>query len=232
VPALETLTQYEAVKLFEQNSTKIKIIFMDCMMPVMDGIEFCKFVKDDFETSHIPFILLTAKDALESRLQGVESGADYYFSKPVSTNLLLLTLRNQLKQQQKIKERYLKDYQVEVRDLVHSTKDKDFMDQLLKIIDDKLEDQELNIDYVSKEIGVSQSKLYKKIKDITGQSSNEFIRTIRLKKSMEIMTREDVSISEVMYRVGISSNSYFTTAFKKEFGITPSKFQQQLDNKS
>ncbi|MFC4213087.1 two-component regulator propeller domain-containing protein [Pedobacter lithocola] len=207
------------------------LIISDVMMPVMDGIEFCRFIKDDFETRHIPFILLTAKDALESRLQGVKSGADYYFSKPVSTELLLETIKNQFNQQQKIKERYLKDYQVEVRDLVHSAKDKDFMDQLLSIIEEKLEESELNIDYVSKKIGVSKSKLYKKIKDITGQSSNEFIRTIRLKKSMEIMTNEDVSITEVMYRVGISSHSYFTTAFKKEFGMTPSKFQQQLDRK-
>jgi AraC-like DNA-binding protein len=198
----------------------------------MDGIEFCRFVKDDFETSHIPFILLTAKDAQESRLQGAKSGADYYFSKPVSTEILLQTIKNQLNQQQKIKDRYLKDYQVEVRDLVHSTKDKEFMDRLLKIIENKLEEPELNIDYVSREIGVSKSKLYKKIKDITGQSSNEFIRTIRLKKSIEIMTNEDVSVTEVMYRVGISSHSYFTTAFKKEFGLTPSKFQQKLDRKT
>ncbi|NIA01083.1 response regulator, partial [Massilia sp. CCM 8734] len=90
------------------------LIISDVMMPVMDGIEFCQYIKNDFETSHTPFILLTAKDALESRLQGIKSGADYYFSKPVSTDLLLLTIKNQLNQQQKIKERYLKDYQVEV----------------------------------------------------------------------------------------------------------------------
>jgi DNA-binding response OmpR family regulator len=220
----------EGIKKAKEESPAL--IISDVMMPVMDGIEFCRFVKDDFETSHIPFILLTAKDAQESRLQGAKSGADYYFSKPVSTEILLQTIKNQLNQQQKIKDRYLKDYQVEVRDLVHSTKDKEFMDRLLKIIENKLEEPELNIDYVSREIGVSKSKLYKKIKDITGQSSNEFIRTIRLKKSIEIMTNEDVSVTEVMYRVGISSHSYFTTAFKKEFGLTPSKFQQQLDRKT
>ncbi len=205
------------------------LILSDVMMPVMNGIDFCIHIKSDIATSHIPFILLTAKDALESRLQGVESGADYYFSKPVSTDLLLITIKNLFDHRQKIKERYFKDYQVEVRELVHSAKDKEFMDQLLKILEQNLDDPELlNVDYVCRKIGISKTKLYKKIKDITGQTINEFIRTIRLKKAMEIMTHEDVQITDVMYRVGILSQSYFTTVFKKEFGIAPSHFHRQI----
>lgn len=208
------------------------LIISDVMMPVMDGLDFCQRIKEDFETSHIPVILLTAKDALQSRLEGMESGADFYFSKPISVDFLLLTIKNLFKQRQNIKERYLKDYQVEVRDLVHTAKDKEVIDRLLILITEKMEDPDLNIDYVSREMGVSKSKLYKKIKDITGQSIVEFIRTIRLKKAMEIMTHEDVLITEVMYRVGILSQSYFTSAFKKEFGLTPSQFQQQLNSKT
>ncbi|WP_345954917.1 two-component regulator propeller domain-containing protein [Mucilaginibacter sp. PAMB04168] len=207
------------------------LIMSDLMMPVMDGIEFCATVKADFETSHIPFIMLTAKDAIESRLQGVESGADYYFSKPINTSLLLITIKNLFEQRQKIKERYYKDYQVEVRELVHSSKDKAFMNDLLSLLEEKLEDPDLNVDWVCQEIGISKTKLYKKIKDITGQTINEFIRSLRLKKATEIMTHEDVLITEVMYRVGILSQSYFTTIFKKEFGVTPSQFQQQLEGK-
>nr|WP_165501824.1 two-component regulator propeller domain-containing protein [Pedobacter frigiditerrae] len=217
--------------LQQAKETSPALIISDVMMPLMDGIDFCKHIKEDFETSHIPFILLTAKDALESRIEGVESGADYYFSKPVSTDLLILTIKNLFKQKQKIKERYLKDYQVEARDLVHTSKDKDFMDRLLRLIEEKLEEPDLNIDFVCREMGVSNSKLYKKIKDITGQGGNEFIRTIRLKKAVEIMTHEDVLITELMYRVGISSKAYFTNSFKKEFGMTPSQYQQQLDKK-
>jgi AraC-like DNA-binding protein len=142
-----------------------------------------------------------------------------------------MTIKNLFDHRQKIKERYLKDYQVEVRELVHSAKDKDFMDQLLKILEQKLEDPQLNVDYVCREIGISKTKLYKKIKDITGQTINEFIRTIRLKKAMEIMTHKDVQITEVMYQVGILSQSYFTTIFKKEFGIAPSHFQRQINNR-
>ena len=207
------------------------LIISDVMMPVMDGNEFCRYIKDDFETSHIPFILLTAKDSLQSRLEGMEFGADYYFSKPLSTQLLLVTIKNIFKQKLKLKEQYIKDYQTGVRELVHSAKDKTFMDQLIHIIEQKLEDPDLDVDYVSREIGVSKSKLYKKITDITGQSINEFVRMVRLKKAVQIMTHEDVLITEVMYRVGILSQSYFTSIFKKEFDMTPSQFKRQLDGK-
>lgn len=217
--------------LDQAKETSPSLIISDVMMPVMDGIDFCRSIKEDFETSHIPLILLTAKDALESRLEGIESGADYYFSKPVSTDLLILTIKNLFKQKQKIKDRYLKDYQMEVRDLVHSSKDKDFMNRLLHLIEEKLEEPDLNIDFICREMGVSSSKLYKKIKDITGQGGNEFIRTIRLKKAVEIMTHEDILVTEVMYRVGISSKAYFTNSFKKEVGMTPSQYQQQLNKK-
>ncbi|MFC3559287.1 two-component regulator propeller domain-containing protein [Pedobacter jamesrossensis] len=207
----------------------LSLIISDLMMPIMDGVEFCKIIKDDFETSHIPFILLTAKYGLESSIEGLESGADYYFSKPVSADLLLLTIKNLFKQRYKLKERYLKDYQVQAHDLVHSSKDKAFLNQLISIIEEKLEDPELNIDYIIKKLGTSKTPLSKKIKGVTGQSMIEFIRSFRLKKAMEIMTNEDVLISEVIYRVGILSQSYFSNIFKKEFGITPSQFQQQLD---
>lgn len=213
-------------------SESTDLIISDIMMPVMDGIRFCSIIKNDLETSHIPFILLTAKDALESRLEGVDSGADYYFSKPVNMDMLLLTIKNLFKQRQNIRERYLKNHQVEVHQLAHSAIDKKFIKELINIIEGKLEDPDLTVEYVCRELGFGRTKLYKKIKDITGGNINEFIRITRFKKAMEIMTHEDVLINEVMYRVGILSKSYFTTTFKKEFGITPSQFQQQLNRKN
>jgi len=208
------------------------LIISDVMMPGMNGIEFCRLIKEDTQTNHIPFILLTAKDALTAKIEGLESGADFYFGKPLSMDFLLLTIRNIFDQRQKQKERHLKDYTVEMRDLVHSTKDKDFMEQLLNLIEKDLENTELNVDYICQQIGMSKTNIYKKIKDITGQTINELIRTIRLKKAVYIMTHEDASLTEVMYRIGIQSQSYFTTIFKKEFGYTPSQFQQEIDRKS
>jgi CheY-like chemotaxis protein len=204
------------------------LIISDVMMPGMDGIEFCKRIKEDIDTSHIPFVMLTAKDAVESRIEGTASGADFYFSKPVSMELLTLTIRNTLQQKQKLKERYLKDQYTEAKDLMHSVKDKEFLDQLISIIESHLSNPDMDVDYICSQIGMSKTKLYQKIKKLTGQSIGEFIRTIRFKKAVQIMTHEDVSLAEVMYSVGIQTQSYFTKAFKKEFGKTPSQFLKDL----
>lgn len=204
------------------------LIISDLMMPNMDGIEFCRLVKEDIENSHIPFLMLTAKDALESRIEGMESGADFYFSKPLNINLLLLTLGNIFRQKQKLKDRYSKDYHAEAKDLVHTAKDKEFMDDLLSIIESQLTNPEMDVDYICNKIGMSRTKLYQKIKSITSQSICEFVRSVRLRKAVHIMTHEDVMLTDVMYRVGIQTQSYFTKAFKKEFGKTPTQFLQEL----
>lgn len=206
----------------------VDLIISDIMMPRMNGIEFCKAVKDDMETSHIPFILLTAKDALESKIEGAESGADVYLSKPVSINLLLLTIRNIFEQQHKQKDRYLNDYYAEAKGLVNSSKDREFMDKLTQIIESQLVNPELDVEYLCNEIFMSKTKLYQKIKSITGQSIAEFVRTFRLKKAIQIMTHEDVLLTEVTYRVGFLDASYFSRVFKKEYGKTPTQFLQDI----
>jgi signal transduction histidine kinase/DNA-binding response OmpR family regulator len=204
------------------------LIISDVMMPGMNGIEFCKHIKENIQTSHIPFLMLTAKDALESKIEGAESGADYYFTKPISIDLLLLNLRNIFEQGQKLKERYLKDHQTGAIELAHSSKDKAFIDQLLTIIESQLSNPEMDVEYICTQMGMSKTKLYQKLKGITGQSIGEFVRTTRLKKAVQIMSEEDVSLTDVMYRVGIQTQSYFTKAFKKEFGKTPSQFLQEM----
>ena len=205
------------------------LIISDVMMPEMDGIEFCRLIKEDFETSHIPFIMLTAKDALQSRIEGVESGADFYFSKPLSIQLLTLTVRNILSQKQKLKERYFKDSYAEAKELVHTKKDKEFLEQLIANIEWHLTNPDMDIDLICMQMGMSRTRLYQKIKNITGQSTGEFIRTIRFKKAAQLMTHQDISLTEVMYSVGVQTQSYFTKAFKKEFGKTPSQFLKELN---
>jgi len=204
------------------------LIISDVMMPAMDGIEFCRAIKEDAETSHIPFLMLTAKDALESRLEGVESGADLYFAKPLSIQLLSLTIRNVLQQKQKLKGKYFKEHHSEVRDLAHSRKDKEFTEQLIGIIESHLTNPDMDVDYICMQMGMSRTKLYQKIKVITGLPIGEFIRKVRLRKALQLMTHQDVSLTDVMYSVGILTQSYFTKAFKKEFGKTPSQFLKEL----
>ena len=223
-------TVYEAINGLEGYQLAVEhipdLIISDVMMPAMNGIELCSKIKTTFETSHIPFLLLSAKSALEARLEGLESGADYYIAKPVSIELLQLTIHNLFEQKRKLKLRYTEDYYTEATELVHSNQDKEFLDKLIKLIEANMHDPDLDVDFICDNMYTSRSKLYKKIKSISDQSINEFIRTIRLKKAAYIMTHEDVTQIEITERIGIKSISYFQKAFRKEFGKTPSQFTQ------
>lgn len=203
------------------------LIISDIMMPVMNGIELCKHIKNDPETDHIPFVILTAKGGMNAKLEGVESGADYYFEKPLSVDLLELTLRNIFNQKSKLKEKLLKDYNTDIKEMVHDAKLKKFMDELIGIIESQLTDPAMNIDSICAEIGMSRTNLYNKIKGLTGQSIGDFIRTIRLRKAAQLLKKGDMSITEVMYNIGIQTQSYFTKAFKNEFGKTPSQYAKE-----
>ncbi|MEO5912551.1 MAG: two-component regulator propeller domain-containing protein [Pelobium sp.] len=207
------------------------LIISDVMMPDMDGLQFCKELKDDLEISHIPFLLLTAKGNLDAEIEGIGAGADFYFKKPVSLKLLNLTLRNIFIQKQKLIDRYTKNYQAEVKELVHTSKDKILLDKLMNTIESQLLNPELDIDFLCVEIGMSRTSLYNKIKGLTGLSLVDFLRKIRLRKALDILLKEDVQISQVMYRVGIQSQSHFTRAFKKEFGKTPSQYLKEVEKK-
>ncbi|HMH22211.1 MAG TPA: two-component regulator propeller domain-containing protein [Puia sp.] len=228
-------TQYKVMEaadgeagLASARETSPGLIISDVIMPGMNGIELCRAIKQDIDTSHIPFIMLTARTALSSQMEGLGSGADYYFAKPLNMDLLLLTIRNRFEQGRRLKERYTTDHHIAAMELVHSEKDREFMSQLLQIIDTQLVNPDFDIEYLCGKIGMSRTKLYQKIRNISQQSTGDFIRTIRLKKAVQIMTHEDVSLTEVMYRIGIQTQSYFTKSFKKEFGKTPTQFMQEL----
>jgi ligand-binding sensor domain-containing protein/signal transduction histidine kinase/CheY-like chemotaxis protein/AraC-like DNA-binding protein len=207
------------------------LIISDVIMPGMNGIELCRAIKQDLETSHIPFIMLTAKSAVKSQVEGLGSGADHYFSKPLNFDLLLLSIRNIFNQGVKLKEHYSRAQHIEAMDLVHSESDREFMNHVLQIIDSQMADPAFDIDQLCTGMGMSRTKLYQKIKSISGQAVGDFIRSIRLKKAVQILTHEEVTITEVMYRIGIQTQSYFTKAFKKEFGKTPSQFIQEVRKK-
>lgn len=228
-PAYQVIEAVDGYTGLEQARKELPdLIISDVMMPGMSGTEFCRLVKDNIETSHIPFLMLTAKNSIEAEIEGAESGADLYFTKPINIDLLGLTIKNIFEQRQKLKDHYLKHKDTEPKALAHSEKDKAFLTKLLAIIDAEMINPEMDIDYLCKEIGMSRTKLYQKIKSITGQSIGEFVRSARLRKAIEIMKNEDVLMTEVMYRIGIQTQSYFTKAFKKEFGVTPTGYMQNL----
>jgi signal transduction histidine kinase/ligand-binding sensor domain-containing protein/DNA-binding response OmpR family regulator len=204
------------------------LIISDIMMPLMNGIEFCRVIKEIFETRHLPFILLSAKDGLETKISGLESGADFYFAKPLSIDLLLLTIQNIFVRQLALKETYTKNYLSEATELVSSEKDKEFFNKLLNVIEENIENPNLDVEFLCNHVFVSRTKLYQKIKSISDQSVAEFIRTVRLKRSIYVMTHEDINMSGVAERVGLQSIANFSRAFKKEYGKSPRQFMQSL----
>lgn len=203
----------------------IDLIISDIMMPIKDGVTLCRELKNNLETSHIPFILLTAKTEIESKIDGIGSGADLYLEKPVDFSLLLTSINNIFKQQEKLREYYAKNYFAEDVDLSINKQENEFLKKLISIIDSNLDNSSnLEVNFISSELGMSRSKLYSKLKTLTGKSIVEFILEYKLRKAAKIMIEKDLSIIEVMETIGIKSQSYFTTAFKKEFGDTPAAF--------
>lgn len=200
------------------------LIISDIMMPEMDGITFCNSVKSNVETSHIPFVLLTAKTGIESRLEGSESGADLYFEKPIDLTLLKLSISNIFKQQDVLREHYAKNYFADVSEITTNKEDNDFLNEIVDVISKHLSDPQLDVNFLAQKMKMSRSKLYSKLKTLTGKSVVEFILSNRLRHAAKLLIENDINIQEAMFEVGIGSQSYFATAFKKEFGLPPSKF--------
>lgn len=203
---------------------QIDLIISDIMMPEKDGIEFCKEMKNDINYSHIPFILLTAKAGVDSKIEGADSGADIYFEKPVDFRLLLLSIQNVFKRQNQLKEYYAKNYYADTAELAANKHDKKFLTQLVGILDRNLDQSYMDVNYIASEMFMSRSKLYSKIKSLTNKSIIEFMTSYRLRVAARLIVEEDISVGEAMNKVGIESQSYFTRAFKKEFGDTPTSF--------
>src|SRR5690554_1217646 len=205
----------------------VDLIVSDIMMPEMDGIAFCKAIKRNVETSHIPFILLTAKSGVDSMLEGTESGADLYFEKPVDLTLLKTSIANIFKQQEVLREYYAKNYFAEISSVSVNKQDNQFLKDVSDIIDEFLDRTELDVNTIASRMMMSRSKLYAKIKTLTGKSVVEFILSYRLRRASKFLLESDMNIQQAMYAVGIESRSYFTKAFKKEFNMTPSQFIQK-----
>ena len=219
---------YEAADGLEGYNKALKylpdLIVSDLMMPELDGNELCRKIREDVNTSHTPFILITAKTSVETQIESAENRADIYFSKPFSIQLLQITIRNLFDSRARLKEKYNKDVFAETREIVTNQQDRQFLDEVISIIEQNMESGELDVEMICRKIGMSRTKLHGKVKGITGHPIGEFTRLLRLKKAAKIMVAEDIPIIEVMSRVGMQSQSYFIKQFKKEFGKTPAAF--------
>lgn len=199
------------------------LVICDVMMPVMDGLEFTKQLKTNTATSHIPVIMLTAKNLEEHRAEGYEHGADSYITKPFHSKVLLARIENLLRQRQLLKNLYqgTKEAEKEISEAHLEDRDKQFLKQLQAIIQQNLSDSEFGVEDMGQQIGLSRVQLYRKVKAMTGSSVVDLLRKARLAKAKRLLETRSMSVSEVAYDVGFSAPSYFTKCFKDEYGMLP-----------
>ncbi|NND62940.1 MAG: response regulator [Flavobacteriaceae bacterium] len=200
------------------------IIISDVMMPKLDGFQFTSKVKEHELTSHIPVLLLTAKIEDESKLKGLETGADAYVTKPFSTSYLKATVENLLENRRKLQERFTQEVILTPKDIAVSSADELFLERLQKVMDEHITNSQFSAEIFSSEMGVSRMQLHRKLKALTGQSTTEFLRSQRLKLAANLLREGKISVSEVGYTVGFNDPSYFGKCFKKEYGCTPTEF--------
>jgi len=199
------------------------LIISDVIMPEMDGIEFCTLIKKDIKTSHIPVLMLTAKAMSDDRVKGIDSGADAYLNKPFEMKVLRSYLKRLINSRQNFLNRFLKDINNLTLPEKTTSLDRSFITKVLKYINENIGDTDLNVEQLADDMHLSRSQLYRKIKAMTGITANEFIRKIRLEKAKQMIENGSESISEVGFKVGFSSPSYFTKCFKSHFGILPTE---------
>lgn len=214
-----------ALQLLEQHT--VNLIISDVMMPVMDGFDLCNRVKNDLNYSHIPFILLTAQHNLQSRLEGLNKGADAYLEKPFSIELLNAQIDNLLKSREILSRAYLEKPLTPTASLAISAIDDIFLTKLNTYLEANLTNESLSVESIASEMHLSTSSLYRKVKALSGLSPVDFIRIARLKKAVQLLQTGEKRINEVAYEVGFSSPAYFSTCFQKQYGKSPSEFMRE-----
>jgi DNA-binding response OmpR family regulator len=212
----------EALKILDKEA--VQLIISDVMMPVMDGFEFCRKVKTNFEYSHIPIILLTAKNAIQAKVQGLELGADAYIEKPFSKEYLQAQIASLINNRAIIREYFASSPLVHIKSIAHTKADELFLETLHETINKNLEDTELDVEKLAQIMNMSRVTLYRKIKAISILSPIELINITRLKRGAELLAEGNHRIFEVSYMVGFSSQSNFARNFQKQFNITPSEY--------
>ncbi len=202
----------------------IQLVVSDVMMPVMDGFELCRNIKSNVEFSHIPVILLTAKNTLQSKIEGLELGADAYIEKPFSPEHLQVQIANLLSNRNKIREHFASSPLAHIKTMAHSKADEQFLGELHNIIYQNLEKANLHVEQLADIMNMSRATLYRKIKAITDLTPNELISVARLKKAAELLAEGHYRINEVASLTGFSSQTHFGRNFIKQFGIAPSEY--------
>ena len=214
----------EALKLLEAET--IQLVVSDVMMPEMDGFELCKTMKKKFEFSHIPIILLTAKNSIQAKVEGLEMGADAYIEKPFSKEHLLAQIASLINNRAMIREYFASSPLVHIKTMAHSKADEHFLETLNETIDKNMDDPDLDVEKLARILNITRITLYRKIKAITNLTPVELITVTRLKKAAIYLLQGNYKVFEVADMVGFSSQSNFARSFHKQFGMSPTDYLQ------
>lgn len=202
------------------------LIISDIMMPKVDGIELCRRIKTNVQTSHIPVVLLTARTADDIKISSYEVGADSYIAKPFNIDVLLVRIRKLIEQQENRKREFRQNIRVNPSVITITSLDEQLIQKALEQIERNIDNPEYNVESLSKDMGMSRMNLYRKLQSVTGHTPTEFIKTIRLKRAAQLLQGSQLTMSEVADRVGFSSSSYFTKCFKEQFGVLPTLYAE------
>ncbi|MFZ4455056.1 MAG: hybrid sensor histidine kinase/response regulator transcription factor [Bacteroidales bacterium] len=206
---------------------EIDLVVSDIMMPEMDGITLCKVIKEDLDYSHIPVLLLTAKNQIADRIESYNAGADAYISKPFEVEVLIARINSLILNRQARSHKYKSSLQIHPKELEAGTLDQKFLETIIQMIEDNLDNYDFTHEQLISNLNTSKSTMYRKIKSLTGLSPSEFVRNIRLKHACIMLQNDTGNISEIAFAVGFNDPKYFSTCFKAEFGVSPREFTKK-----
>ena len=223
ITCLDAETALEEMRAAEPN-----IVLSDVAMPGKDGYELCQEIKQDIQLSHIPVILVTAKVTAENQVEGLNVGADAYVTKPFEPAVLSALIQSQLKNRERIRKILTKSTTTDAdsMDNVLSSQDRHFIDELYKLMEEELSNSELDVTRITKMLYISRTKLYYKIKGLTGETPSNFFRTYKLNRAAELLKSGKYTVAEVADKCGFSTQSHFSVVFKKQFGVTPTEYKE------
>ena len=203
---------------------EIDLILTDVMMPVMDGLQLCKQIKQNLRTCHIPIIILSAKTDLKEQLEGLQVGADDYIPKPFSMAVIATKIRNLFRTRYRAIEHYSNSLEVEPEKVALNAMDEDLLKKAVAIVEKHMDDVEFSTDDFAREICMSRSNLHSKLKALTGDTTNDFIRKIRFNRACKLLKEKRYTVAEISTMVGFNTPSYFSTSLKKYFGYLPTEY--------
>jgi DNA-binding response OmpR family regulator len=203
------------------------IVISDLMMPKMDGVELCRGLKQDERTSHIPVILLTARSDTDSKIAGLDTGADDYITKPFDSSELMARIRNLIEQRRRLRARFSSGFVLKPGEVSVTSLDEALLKKIMEIVEKNLADEHFGVDELAREACLSRRHLYRKLHALTNLTPAEFVQYIRLQRARELLEKKAGSVTEISFQVGFGNPAYFSTCFRERFGATPSEVRNK-----